>query len=68
MAYIVATSGCCHCKTCWNITDVPHGTRGVIFTVRERTDDGFECHVIPDGFRTKAAAEAAFKASTEKSS
>ena len=62
MAYIVASNGCCHCKACWNIADVPHGTRGVIFTVREKTDDGFEYHVIPDGFATKAAAEAAFKA------
>lgn len=61
MAYIVASHGCCHCKGCWNIADVPHGTLGVIFTVRERTDDGFERHVIQDGFATKAAAEAAFK-------
>ena len=62
MAFIVASHGCCHCKGCWNIADVPHGTLGVIFTVRERTDDGFELHVIQAGFATKAAAEAAFKA------
>lgn len=62
MAFIVASHGCCHCKGCWDIADVPHGTRGVIFTVRERTDDGFELHVIQKGFATKAAAEAAFKA------
>ena len=61
MAYIVPTSGCCHCKACWNIADVPHGTRGVIFTVRETADDGFEYHVLSDGFATKMAAEAAFK-------
>ena len=60
MAYVVASHGCCHCKDCWNVADVPHGTLGVIFTVRERTDDGFERHVIPAGFATKAAAEAAF--------
>lgn len=62
MAFIVASNGCCHCKRCWDIADVPHGTLGVIFTVRERTDDGFEHHVIQGGFATKAAAEAAFKA------
>lgn len=62
MAYVVATSGCCHCKQCWNVADVPHGTLRVIFTVRERADDGFEYHVLPQGFPTKAAAEAAFKA------
>ena len=62
MAYIAVSHGCCHCKACWNIADVPHGTRGVIFTVREKTEDGFELHVIQGGFATKAAAEAAFKA------
>jgi len=65
MAYIVVSHGCCHCKECWNITDVPHGTRGVIFTIRTTADDGFEYHVLPQGFATKAAAEAAFKASKE---
>lgn len=65
MAYIVASQGCCHCKRCWNIADVPHGTLGTIFTVRELSDDGiFELHVIQAGFATKAAAEAAFKART----
>ncbi len=62
MAYIVASQGCCH-KRCWNIADVPHGTLGTIFTVRELSDDGvFELHVIQAGFATKAAAEAALKA------
>jgi hypothetical protein len=63
MAYVVATSGCCHCKTCWDLADVPHETRGVVFTVREMHDDGFEYHVIQDGFRTRAAAVAAFEES-----
>jgi hypothetical protein len=62
MAHIVASIGCCHCKECWNIADVPHGTRRVIFTVRETADDGFEYHVIPSGFATRAAAETAFHA------
>jgi len=62
MAYIVASNSCCHCKECWNIADVPHGTLGVIFTVRAMAGDGFEYHVIAEGFATKAAAEAAFKA------
>ena len=64
MAYIAVSHGCCHCKECWNIADVPHGTLGVIFTVRARTDDGFEHHVIQAGFATKATAEAAFKKET----
>jgi len=62
MAYIHASSGCCHCKDCWDIADVPHGTLGVVFTVRENGDDGFVYHVLPEGFATKVAAEAAFKA------
>jgi hypothetical protein len=66
MAYVVASSGCCHCKACWNIAEVPHGTRGVVFVVREMRDDGFEYHVIPDGFATRAEAEAAFKAKAAK--
>jgi hypothetical protein len=61
MAYIAASTGCCLCKECWNIADVPHETRGVIFTVRTRSDDGFEYHVLPQGFATKMAAEAALK-------
>lgn len=61
MAYIVASHDCCHCKECWNIADVPHGTRGVIFTVRTKSDDGFEYHVLPEGFATKMAAKAAFE-------
>lgn len=66
MAYIVASNGCCHCKDCWDIADVPHGTRGVIFTVREMADDGFEYHVLPQGFISKAAAAAAFEQSRQK--
>jgi hypothetical protein len=65
MAYIAVTHGCCHCKECWNVADVPHGTLGVIFTVRESTDDGFERHVLPGGFKSKALAEAAFAAAKE---
>ncbi len=65
MAYIAASTGCCHCKTCWNITDVPHGTLRTVFTVRERGDDDFEYHVIQAGFATKAEAEAAFAASQD---
>lgn len=62
MAYIVASNGCCHCKACWNLADVPHGTLRVVFTVRElRETDDYEFHVIDAGFATKAAAEAAFK-------
>ena len=61
MAYIVASHGCCHCKGCWNIADVPHETRGVIFTVRWMDDDGYEYHLIQEGFATHAAAEAALK-------
>ncbi len=68
MAYIVASSGCCHCKQCWNIADVPHGTCGVVFTVREMAGDGFEYHVLPEGFATKAAAEAAFASQRPPSS
>lgn len=66
MAYIVVSSGCCHCKECWNLADVPHETRGVVFTVRERADDGFEYHVLPEGFVTKAAAKAAFEHSRKE--
>ena len=66
MAYIAAATNCCHCKDCWNIADVPHGTRGVVFVVREMGDDGrFEYHVLPDGYATKAAAEAAFKSAKD---
>ena len=61
MAYIKVSHGCCHCKTCWNLADVPHGTKGAVFTVREVDDDGFELHVIQDGFLTKKAAEDAFE-------
>ena len=66
MAYIAVSHGCCHCKACWNLADVPHGTLGVVFTVRESNGEGFELHVLPEGFLTKAAAEAAFKRSREK--
>jgi hypothetical protein len=66
MAYVVVSHGCCRCKACWDVADVPHGTLGVIFTVREMRDDGFEYHVLPNGFATKMAAEAAFKASKEQ--
>jgi len=65
MAYIVASSGCCHCKKCWNLADVPHGTLRVVFTVRETRngdyDGGHEYHVIDAGFATRFAAEAALK-------
>jgi hypothetical protein len=60
MAHLVASNGCCHCKICWDLADVPHGTKGVVFTVRETRDDGFEYHVIQAGFLTKKAAEEAF--------
>jgi hypothetical protein len=68
MAYVVASSGCCHCKACWSLAAVPHGTRGVVFTVREMREDGYEYHVIAEGFATKALAEAAFKAAFKEAS
>lgn len=57
---IVTTQGCCHCPQCWNLAEVPHGSIGTVFTVREVREDGFERHVILRGFRTKTAAQAAF--------
>ena len=66
MAYIFRSEGCCHCKDCWNVADVPHGTLGGVFTVRETRDDGYQYHVLPAGFLTEAAAEAAFKAYVEE--
>ena len=66
MAYIARTDRCCYCKECWNLADVPHGTLAGVFTVRAMADDGFEYHVIPGGFATKAAAEAAFKKEKQK--
>lgn len=62
MAYVTSSIGCCHCRQCWNLADVPHGTLGVVFTVREMRDDGFEFHVLPAGFASKAKAEAAYEA------
>lgn len=61
MAYIAASNGCCHCKACWNLADVPHGTLGGVFTVRAMRDDGYEYHVLQSGFLTKASAKAAFE-------
>jgi hypothetical protein len=66
MAYVATTSGCCHCKECWNLADVPHGTLGTVFTVRETDAHGLERHVIQVGFTTRGGAEAAFLSYVKK--